>query len=198
MDRPWLAQHESRRQAADDVVAEIQRRAATGGNLNSGANRGDWLYAAALRFFGSWRGAVEAAGFAYEAVKLRNLSAEEVLHEICASAAAGVELRANMHPRVGLGAQRHFGSWRAAVRAAGCALPLQRSIEAVLGRIRADFSRGLSLRVSDVLDREPWLYGAARRRFGSWARALSAADPAIPLPRRGRPRSAQPRRRRAR
>jgi hypothetical protein len=191
MRRPWLTGDGARRQLASDVVEEIQRRAAAGRDLNSGANRGDWLYAAALRFFGSWRAALEESGFAYEGVKLTALSAERVLHEICALASAGQELRANAHPKVAHAAQRHFGGWRAAVQVAGCELPktLQWTADDVVTQIRADFHGGLSMRSSDVIERNSPLYGAARRRFGSWVRAIRVADPAIPMPRRGRPRA---------
>src|SRR5436853_581762 len=47
----------------DDVVAEIRRRRKVGHRLISGANRGNWLYAAAVRRFGSWGAAVDAAGY---------------------------------------------------------------------------------------------------------------------------------------
>src|SRR5205807_1897285 len=125
MNRPWHSGEAPRRQTRADVLDEICRRAAQGRDLNSGANRGDWLYAAAVRFFGNWRAAIEEAGFAYEAVKLRNLTAEEVLHEISALAAAGGKLHAGQHPRLSYGALGHFGSWASAVEAAGCALPLK-------------------------------------------------------------------------
>src|SRR5256886_5939441 len=108
MNRPWCSETSPRRQSSQDVLVEIHRRAALGRDLNSGANRGDWLYAAAVRFFGNWRAAVEEAGFAYEAVKLRNLTAEEVLHEISALAAAGGKLHAGQHPRISYAALRHF------------------------------------------------------------------------------------------
>jgi hypothetical protein len=55
------------------VVQELRRRAARGHPLNSGANRGDWLYAAAMLAFGSWERAIEASGFAYDDIKIRAL-----------------------------------------------------------------------------------------------------------------------------
>lgn len=59
------------------VVREIRLRAKRGHPINSGANRGDWLYAAACRFYGSWGNAVEAAGFDYEAVNQRRQPARK-------------------------------------------------------------------------------------------------------------------------
>ena len=76
------------------VLEEIDRRASLGHPLNSGANRGDWLYAAAVRFFGSWGAAVEAAGRSYSKVRLRDFSPEDVLNRICDLAAAAQPLRA--------------------------------------------------------------------------------------------------------
>lgn len=64
------------------VLVEIRRRAEAGRALSSGANRGDWLYAAAVRFFGSWGAAVEQAGFDYGQSKLAALTADQVLDRI--------------------------------------------------------------------------------------------------------------------
>lgn len=54
--------------SAEIVVKEIRKRADEGWPLNSGANRGDWLYASAVKYHGSWRAAVEASGFPYEEI----------------------------------------------------------------------------------------------------------------------------------
>jgi hypothetical protein len=61
------------------VLKELQRRFNQGRPLNSGANRGDWLYAAAVACFGSWGKAVKAAGFDYRTIKLRPLGKKEFL-----------------------------------------------------------------------------------------------------------------------
>ncbi|MFH0899006.1 MAG: hypothetical protein V2A73_00095 [Pseudomonadota bacterium] len=49
--------------------------------LNSGANRGDWLYTAAVYHYGSWGEAVKAAGFSYTKIRIRPLTAREVIRE---------------------------------------------------------------------------------------------------------------------
>ncbi len=68
-----------------DLVKEIRRRARAGKPLNSGANRGDWLHAAAINYHGSWGAAVEAAGFRYEDIKIRPFTADEVKAELAVS-----------------------------------------------------------------------------------------------------------------
>src|SRR5258708_28431980 len=80
-----------------EVLQTIKRRARAGQALNSGANRGDWLYAAAVRFFGSWGNAVEAAGFRYASVKRAALDRDELLVRIRSAAAEG-PLNASKHP----------------------------------------------------------------------------------------------------
>jgi hypothetical protein len=45
---------------AQGVVKELKSRANKSLPLNSGANRGDWLYAAAVTHVGSWEAAVKA------------------------------------------------------------------------------------------------------------------------------------------
>lgn len=163
-----------------DVLDEIRRRAEGGLPLNSGANRGDWVYAAACRFFGSWGRAVEAAGVHYESVKQAGLSRGELLVRI-RKAAEERPLVASEHKFLRSNATRLFGSWRKAVKAAGCAVPSKKtwSKERVIEVIAADIQRGLPLTTLAVIARNEPLYGAARREFGSWRKALRAVDPSL-------------------
>ena len=64
-----------KKQQPEEALVEIRRRTAAGKSLSSGANRGDWLYAAAVRLFGSWGAAIERAGFNYGDEKQAALSA---------------------------------------------------------------------------------------------------------------------------
>jgi len=166
---------------AQAALDEIRRRAAAGQPLNSGANRGDWLYAAAARFFGSWGAAVAAAGFDYDEHKQVDLSAGEVLRRIRALVAEhGQKVHAGDHPLVSAGARRHFGGWKAAFEAAGCGPPetLTWTREAVVAAIREDLANGLRVNSVAMVRRNGKLYVAGRRRFGSWAAALVAANDA--------------------
>ena len=174
------------------VLVEIRRRATAGRALNSGANRGDWLYAAAVRFFRSWGAAVAKAGFDYGESKAAALTADEVLDRIRRLAAIdGGTLRAGDHPIVASGARRHFGGWNAAFEAAGCRPPetLTWPNAAVVAAVRADLAAGLPVNSVAMARRNGKLYVAGRRRFGSWAAALAAAHAATPPgPRGGRSR----------
>jgi len=164
-----------------NVLDELRRRAGRGQSLGSGANRGDWLYAAAVKLFGSWGAAVEAAGFAYDDIKSRPLRGEEVVREIQGLAAKGERLLATAHPHLATAAVRHFGSWRAAMDAAHCQPPpLKWSPERVIEKINKALAARLRVNSVAVMKRDLNLYMAGRRRFGTWAAALEAAGAAAP------------------
>lgn len=159
------------------VIVEIRERAARGHPLNSGANRGDWLYAAALLAFGSWKNAVAAAGFSYDDIKIRPFTKAEVIATLKPLVATGAPiLRAQHEGRLVAAAHRHFGGWDAAVKAAGGESgPRKWTRQRVLDRIREDRARGLKVNAVAVHKRDVNLYQAGRRRFGTWAAALEAA-----------------------
>ena len=74
----------------------------------------------------------------------------------------------------------HFGSWRAALSAAGLDYDRIRryrqwSREGVLRAVCHRHARGQALNVAALEPGETALLTAARRRFGSWERALAAA-----------------------
>lgn len=161
-----------------DVLDEIRRRAHAGHPLNSGANRGDWLYAGTCRFFGSWGAAVEAASVNYESVKQADLSREELLARIRDAAEEG-PLVAGDHTLLASNARRLCGSWKRAVKMAGCELPRLWSQERVIEMIKTDIENGLPVNTLAVLARNEPLYGAGRRESGSWQKALRAVDPKL-------------------
>lgn len=108
----------------DDLLAEVRRLHLAGMSLRSKLvpNR---LSVAACRLFGSWRKAVEAAGFDYEQVTgVRHWSRERVGEDIKRLAAAGVPLDATNiqqhHSALHEAAIKLFPrSWAKALRAAG-------------------------------------------------------------------------------
>ena len=159
------------------VVKELRRRASEKRSLRSGDNRGDWLYASAVKYFGSWKAAVEGAGFDYDQIVYRPLTADGVIAEIRALAKAGIPLRASDHRRLANSSRHHFGSWKKAVDAAGCRTYDNRkwTPEKIIEIIRRDRNGGLSLGGGAANKRNPNLYAAARRRFGSWTAAVAAA-----------------------
>lgn len=168
-------------QFKSDVLEEIRRRGESEHPLNSGANRGDWLYAAACRFFGSWGKAVEAAGIRYPSVKRADLDRKELLSRIRNAAEAG-PLLATEHKLLSSNALRLFGSWKNAVKAAGCTYALPQPLwnkARVIEQIRTDLANGLPVNTLAVIARNQPLYGAARREFGSWVKAIRAVDPKL-------------------
>lgn len=172
------------------VVQELKRRAARGHPLNSGANRGDWLYAAAMLAFGSWQRAIEAAGFPYDAIKIRALKKDEVIAKMKDLVATGDPILAiEQDSKLAGAARRHFGSWRAATAAAGgVAGPSKWTHERVVEAIRLLQEQGLPVNSVAMMKRSTGsrnLYAAGRRRFGTWAAALEAAtgepDPIVKM-----------------
>lgn len=159
------------------VIDELKRRAAKEKPLNSGANRGDWLYAAAVLQFGSWGAAVEAAGFDYSAIKIRPMTEHEVIEEIRELSAAGDQLFARDHRKLATAALRIFGSWNDAIVAAGCEIPDRRTWtrETVIDAIKEDLEKDVPLNATAVIARNGGLYKAGRKLFGSWAAAFDAA-----------------------
>ena len=123
----------------------------------------------------------ERAGFNYGDEKQAALSADEVLDRIRKLAVTeGETLRAGDHPIVATGARRHFGGWKAAFEATGCAPPetLTWTKDAVIAAIRDDVAKGLPVNSARIMRRNANLYVAGRRRFGTWAAALIAAKAA--------------------
>lgn len=146
--------------------------------------------ACSRKYFGSWRAAVEAAGFDYdEVVRVRRWTPERVIAEILALHQQGASLRPsaimNVKQTLLTAARKHFGSWRSAVEAAGidyAAYMRQRQDERaeadkhqIIAEIRRLYEEG---RIDEL--RGAWryhlsLFRKARHRFGSWRKAIEAA-----------------------
>lgn len=172
-----------------EVLDELRRRARRGKSLGSGANRGDWLYAAACHHFGSWGAAVEAAGFDYDDIKTRPMKSEEVLDNIRDLVTSGDRLFAIDHSKLARAAVRHFGTWKDALAAAGHGdANLKWSKERVIAGIRQRQKNGKPVNSVQMMKHDRNLYMAGRRRFGDWATALDVAlDGEAPVVQVGRP-----------
>ncbi len=171
-----------------DEIRELHRR---GEDLSFGAAEENHLnlVRAATWHYGTWKGAIELAGFDYEAVsRYRRWSREMVLQAIRDHYAAGHDLSwrsvstildqplaaAALRPGVG------FETWREAVSAAGInheevARYRHWTPERVLEEITAIAQKNEPLSSKIVQNGNQPLYCAARRRFKSWNGALEAA-----------------------
>ena len=159
-----------------DVIAEIRRRADAGHHLNSGANRGDWLYSQAVNQFGSWGEAVGAAGFSYADIKTRPMTRQQVTAELKELGKSKEPVRSAEHRKLHRGALRHFGTWRSALLAAGVDPDMGRkwTQASVLRSLRAEVEAGRLMGANAMRRRDENLYMAARRSFGTWAAAHAA------------------------
>ena len=156
------------------------------------------LAAAAKRYFGSWRAAVAAAGLAAHlppVVVTRCWTPQAVIDEITVCHRQGNRITELWKRDTGLysSAKKHFGSWRAAVAAAGLeATRKQWTPELVIRELQARHARGHSLSSGAVFRDDCRLGGAAMRLFGSWPAALAAAGITLTRP---HPASRKPRKR---
>lgn len=164
---------------AGRVVKEIRARASQGRPLNSGATRGDWLYAAAVYCFGSWGAAVQAAGFDYEDIHQRKpMSSDDVLEEIRRMAQRDEPLLARSNPRLTGWSKRFFGSWASAVRQAGYEPQGNRkwTAESFAETLRPELAAGHPMGSLAVIRRMgEGVYKAGCKLYGSWQHAVEAA-----------------------
>jgi hypothetical protein len=109
------------------IVEEIRAYKKAGRPLNIGYAEKSYggLTGAANSYFGSWRKAIEAAGFDYAAIKRqREWSREIVVRELKRMRREGVNLSTTIETRkknrnLHVATIRYFGSWRAALKSAG-------------------------------------------------------------------------------
>ena len=188
--------------SAEDVLAEIRRRQQAGESLKqriiARESRGGGLLARAKELFGSWAGALTAAGLKLPPGSRSpwpEASKTAVLAEIQRRARAGETLRVDLIFKEQWGApliwraRRLFGSWKAAREAAGITPPPGTTNPwsgagraEILAEIRRRDRAGESLVAIDVRGQR-WghtLLERARDLFGSWAGGILAAGVAPP------------------
>ncbi len=150
------------------------------------------LLRAATRYYGSWSDAVTASGIEYDEIKkYRSWSRERVLEGIKHLHARGEDLSWKQVSTVGdrrLAAAatktKNFGSWRAALEAAGIDYKDFRrykkwSKETIVAQIQQLSKQGVGLNAKNIEATEMSLITAARRQFTTWDMALrcSGLDP---------------------
>lgn len=179
-----------RKWSKDNIGAEIRRLYETGENLNyaSIAKEHVALLRAATRYFGSWRLAVEFAGLNYEDIRrYKTWNRERILERIRELYTQGEDLSwrhvsTQVDPQLAAAAtkRKHFGSWRGAVTAAGLDYSQIRRYrewdeETIKNQVRELHEKGIDLNAKNMEEYDITLITAARRRFDSWDRALTAA-----------------------
>jgi hypothetical protein len=169
----------------DDIIRQVLDREAKGLSLTTGGRSGlpNGLHAAGIRFFGSWRNTLVAAGInpakTFRRTRwtpnrilavIRNLSRRrDPLNQ---------QKLLQRHGGLVVAARRHFGSWNGAIMAAGVnparmrrvnPWTRERVVEAILKR--ALVGEPLKGREGDLR----MLIEAGVRLFGSWPAAIAAA-----------------------
>lgn len=172
------------------IAEEIVYRHEAGLDLSySGMSKDNLpLLRAATRYFGTWQAAIEFAGLDYEDIrKYKVWTNERIVERIRELHGQGKDLSwryisLTLDPSLAAAATKksHFGSWRAALEEAGLDYDQIRryrdwSNEEVLRRVRDLYAQGKRLNAKSMEQEDITLITAARRRFPSWDRALSAA-----------------------
>jgi hypothetical protein len=149
------------------------------------------LHSAARREFGSWKKAVEAAGYDYEEINeladttYTSWTKERIVRMIRELPPERLSYR-NMTKEYLLlysAAYRKFGNWANALRVAGideeiigkCFKNKKWTSEAILKEIRERYRQGKKLSSGYMQKHYPSLFSAAYRRFGSWGEAIDAS-----------------------
>jgi hypothetical protein len=174
----------------ETIIDEILHRAQTQQDLSySGMMTHNLaLLRAAARYFGSWEKAVNGSGLDYnDWRRYKNWTNDRIILRIRELALNGADLSWRhvslvLDPGLAAAAVKahHFGSWRAALSAAGLDYGAIRryktwSDEEVLHRIRERFSHGQPLNAKTLEREDIALITAARRRFLAWHKSLEAA-----------------------
>jgi len=187
---PFLDSNRNRSWTQEGVLEEIRAWQTAGKPLYSHHMRQNFqeLLAAGIRYYGSWRQAVEAAGIAYDDVrKYRAWSKERIVKTIQKLHAEGADLSfrgmmlSKYAPMVYAAIRpNHFGSWKDALTASGLAAEeIYRykswEDENIIDEIRRLSSEGADLSSKKMDETANSLIATARRRFGSWGEAVRRA-----------------------
>ncbi len=157
------------------------------------------LYSAALRYFGHWSDAVNAAGIDYNSIRRRSRqeaiakitkwNQRRIIGEIKKIPKNKLWFVYKTHQALHSAARREFGTWRSAVEFAGYNYDEINELantnytpwtEEKIVRMVLEIPQE-RLGYGHITKNNILLYSAAYRRFGNWANALKAAgiDPKI-------------------
>jgi len=146
------------------------------------------LLRAATRYFGTWEDAVNFAGLDYDSIRrYKSWTRERIIARIKDLHAQEVDLSwrnvcLNVDPQLAAAATKksHFGSWREALQASGLNYDDIRRYrewddDRILNMVREFHTSGVELNAKTMEQEDITLITAARRRFDSWHKALTAA-----------------------
>jgi len=174
----------------DAIALEILSMYESGENLNysSVATNNLSLLRAATRYFGAWEDAVRFAGLDYDSIRrYKSWSRDRIIARVKDLHAQGVDLSwrnvcLNVDPQLAAAATKksHFGSWREALEASGLNYDEIRKYREwddarILDMVREFHRDGKELNAKNMELEDITLITAARRRFDSWHKALTAA-----------------------
>ncbi|KAA1258091.1 hypothetical protein LF1_06060 [Rubripirellula obstinata] len=172
------------------IIRKIVERDLAGESLLEDEVRSDdeLLHAAAIEDFGSWETALEYSGVrARDVGRSRELTPERTAQQLRRLCTTGYDLAAKVNRSRNRplyeAALRHHGTWRAALTAAGINLanvsrrrPENFDRETMILWIRQREAAGQSLVYSEVCLENRDKAMAIRRTFGSWSKAMEAAN----------------------
>lgn len=170
------------------ILEGIRKRVRSGKQVHySAVWRGQKeLYWTAQRLFGSWKAALRAAGVPREAWTLwPKWSRARIVDAIRKRYRSGRAVQYSAVWKVDKSlywaAQRHWGSWKAALRAAS--IPRESwtirpkwSRDIIADAVRRRFRSGKPVHYSAIRRADSALYKAALRHLGNWRTALRLAD----------------------
>lgn len=167
---------------------EILSMHESGESLNYSSVAGSSLLSAAIRHFGTWQAAIEFSGLDYQEIRrYRSWTRDLIIARIQDLSSQGVDLSwgnvvQRVDPQLAAAATKmsYFGSWRAAIEAAGLDYDTIRRFQSwnrqrVVCLVREYHANGMELNAKSVSNEDIRLITAARRRFSSWTEALTAA-----------------------
>jgi hypothetical protein len=179
-----------RKWSKESIGLEIVSMYESGENLNYSniATNNLALLRAATRYFGTWEAAVNFAGLNYDDIRrYKSWSRERIVARIQELHKEGVDLSwrnvcISVDPQLAAAATKksHFGSWREALESAGLDYDSIRKYrewddERILKMVRDFHQSGKELNAKNMELEDITLITAARRRFDSWHKALTAA-----------------------
>ena len=182
----WSPQRVLPAPAAEEVVRLLQARHRAGQHMSSDAANRDAprLVHACRKRFGSWRAAMQAAGLgALIGGRVKLTSPEEVVRALRERRRRGLSMAlkraTNERPRLVRAACEQFGTWQAALEAAGLGeAPAPRALlspQEVKQGLQARHRRGRPMTAVATQREEGNLVYAACKHFGTWTAAMRAA-----------------------